>query len=182
MTKGILFVLSRCLILQIIAFLIVIETQLGDAVSVPVAGVTQDEMKRIESKLSRERQKFEAFNSKERDLLTQLSSLQEEVTQKRHNIETLKKRMCLTMLEIKSLQSRLAQLDISMRKVQGRLAKRLVAFYKYARRGYMKMLADVGDLGHFWRRVKYLEAIVEEDRKMTMRLAEEEKEYKKEIA
>jgi septal ring factor EnvC (AmiA/AmiB activator) len=61
------------------------------------------------------------------------------------------------------------------------MANRLVALYKYARKGYFKILANAGDLNEFWQRAKYLGAFLEQDRKTLVRLSQQEREYRKQI-
>jgi len=73
-------------------------------------------------------------------------------------------------------------LKASLLDTEIKAAKRLVALYKYARKGYVKTLADVMDMEQLWQRVIYLRAISEEDRKALTKLAEEVLDYKTEIS
>jgi septal ring factor EnvC (AmiA/AmiB activator) len=73
-------------------------------------------------------------------------------------------------------------LRLSLSNTEMQMAKRLVVLYKYARKGYIKALANVTDLDQFWQRVKYLKAIMQEDRNTLVRLDEEVHSYKEGIS
>lgn len=142
----------------------------------------QDQIKVIESKLSRERQKFEEFDFQEKDLLGRLADLEKEVAEKRNAIAELRKKIHLAKNEVKRLEKRVMDLGLSLSNTEMQMAKRLVVLYKYARKGYIKALANVTDLDQFWQRVKYLKAIMQEDRDALVRLDEEIHSYKAEIS
>ena len=142
----------------------------------------QDQIKRIETELSREIEKFEVFDSKEHDLLAELTELEQEVAEKRNALGELKKKIRSTRNEVVNLQEKLPVLERFLKSAEMRLSKRLVALYKYARRGYMIILADVGDLDQFGGRVKYLKAIMDDDRRVLTGLAEEERKYRQGIS
>jgi septal ring factor EnvC (AmiA/AmiB activator) len=174
------FKLPTCLIFQALVFFIIPLELCGAEVS--ASEDRQDQIKQIETELSREKQKFDVFNSKEHDLLAQLADLEEEVAQKRHALEALKDKIRITRNEVNNLQEKLPVLERSLKSAEMRLSKRLVALYKYARRGYMKILSDIGNLDELWGRVKYLKAIMEDDRKVLTGLADEERKFKGEIS
>ena len=152
------------------------------AISVPKPKANRDQINVIESNLSREKQKFEEFNSHEKDLLQELSDLEQDVAEKRQAIDELNEKIRLAKIEVKKLEKKRAHLEQLLKNTEIQVEKRLVVLYKYARKGYMKILANVSDSDQFWQRVKYLKAITEEDRKVLSRLAEEELEYKKGIS
>lgn len=145
------------------------------------AGVTQDQIKIIESNLSRERQKYEKFDSREKDLLGQVSELEKDVTKKREGIDALRKKIRLAKKKTRKLQEEQDHLKQCLSATEIKAAKRLVALYKYARKGYIKTLVNVIELEQLLQRVKYLRAISTEDRKELTKLAEEALKYKKSI-
>ncbi|MBW1828007.1 MAG: peptidoglycan DD-metalloendopeptidase family protein [Deltaproteobacteria bacterium] len=142
----------------------------------------QDQIKIIESNLSREKQQYDKFDSREKDLLSRVSELELDVAEKKGAIEELREKIRLEKSEIKKLGKEQARLEASLLDTEIKAAKRLVALYKYARKGYVKTLADVMDMEQLWQRVIYLRAISEEDRKDLTKLAEEVLVYKKKIS
>lgn len=145
------------------------------------AGPTRDQIKEIESKLSTEKQRFKEFDSQEKGLLGQLSLFEQEVSDKKQALGDLREKIRLAKFEIKGLNEKLAGLEESFKNVDLRLGMRLVVLYKYARKGYLKILANAADFGQFRQRVKYLETIIRQDRKSLIKLSGEQLKYKKEI-
>ncbi len=146
------------------------------------AAEDQDQIKIIESNLSRERQQYEKFDSREKNLLIQVSELEQDVAGKREAIDKLGKKIRLSKREIKDLEKKQTRLKNSLQNTEIKAAKRLVALYKYARNGYIKTMAEVMDMKQLWQRMIYLKAISEEDRKVLTKLSEEALNYKRSIS
>ena len=144
-------------------------------------GDKHGQIREIETKLQVEKKKLEEFNLQEQNLLKRLSELEEEVAQKRRIAETLRLKVRLTGREIKKMENRLGSLEISLKKVEIDASKRLVVLYKYAKKGYIKIVSDVNNLAQLLHRLVYAKAIMEEDRSMLARLNEKGLKYKKEI-
>lgn len=181
MRKEIFYGLSKCLIVS--AFLIS-EILLAppETISSPLSKGKQDQIKEIESKLSREKQKLKAFDFQEKDLLVQLADLEQKVTDARRSVNELEKTVRLDKIEMEKLQGRLTNLEQSLKNAENQVAKRLVALYKYARKGYIKVLANVRDLDQFWQRATYLRAIMEKDRNMLEELTKQKRMQEMEVS
>ncbi len=147
----------------------------------PTSGAKEDQIRKIETKLSREKQKLKKFNSRERDILAVLADLEKEVEEKRISIEELGKKIRRGEKEVKKLKRRQSFLESSSKKAETQMANRLVSLYKYARKGYFRILANARDLNEFWQRAKYLGAFLEQDRNILVKLSEEKHEHKKQI-
>jgi septal ring factor EnvC (AmiA/AmiB activator) len=181
MRKVIFYGLSKCLIVS--AFLISeILLVPPHTISSPLSKGKQDQIKDIESKLSREKQKFKAFDFQEKDLLVQLTDLEQKVTDARRSVNELEKTVRLDKIEMEKLQERLTNLEQSLKNAENQVAKRLVALYKYARKGYIKILANVRDLDQFWQRATYLRAILEKDRNMLEELTKQKRMQEMEVS
>jgi septal ring factor EnvC (AmiA/AmiB activator) len=162
MRKGIFYGLSKCLI--VFAFLI-FEILLvpPETISSPLSKGKQDQIKEIESKLSREKRKLKSFDFQEKDLLFQLADLEQKVKDVKRSINKLEEAIRLNQTEMEKLQESLTSLEKSLKNAETHVTKRLVALYKYARKGYIKVLANSKDLDQFWQRATYLRAIMEKD-------------------
>jgi len=174
------FSFSKTLIIPFF-FLFSALAGIPEANSNPTSGLKENQIRKIETKLSREKQKLKTFNSRERNILAILADLEQEVAEKRHSVEKLRKKIRLGENEVKKLKRRQSSLERSAKAAETQMAKRLVSLYKYARKGYFKILANAKDLNEFWQRAKYLGAFLEQDRKVLVRLSEEEREYRKQI-
>jgi septal ring factor EnvC (AmiA/AmiB activator) len=122
------------------------------------------QVRRLETELTKERKRFELFNIREKDLLSRVSTIEKEVAERRVELAAIQNEIRHSVSVIQPLQKEKATLEKSLQAVEDKLMERLLALYKYARRGYMKILATATDLDQFRLRVKYLKAVMLEDR------------------
>jgi len=137
----------------------------------------QDQIEIIESNLTKEKQKYERLDSREKDLLGQLSAYEQDVAESRRSIEKLRERIRADKLETARFEKKLIDLEGALGDAESKGSKRLVSLYKYARKGYVRALASVMDFGQFRQRVKYLRAISQEDHNELSRLVKEVSRY-----
>ena len=162
---------------------LIFEIYLVSAIaSSPPSEDRQKRIKEIESKLSDEEQKLKAFDSQEKDLLAQLAHLEQEVAEARLSVHKVKESIRLEKIEMEKLKSRLANSERRLQDVETQVAKRLAALYKYARKGYVKILTDARDLGQFWQRVMYLKVIMKEDQLILEKLTQQKRKEEKQVA
>jgi septal ring factor EnvC (AmiA/AmiB activator) len=83
---------------------------------------------------------------------------------------------------LKVQQERLNRSELGLRTIEDRLNRRLVAFYKYAKRGYVHLLATSTGLEEFRKRTKYLKIIMDEDLRLFKQMVAIQAENKKEMA
>jgi septal ring factor EnvC (AmiA/AmiB activator) len=76
----------------------------------------------------------------------------------------------------------LDHLEKKLSEMEDLLEKRLVAFYKYAKRGYIKILSTANDLDQLNHSMKYLRVVLAEDRQVMEAVAEEMKNYRQEVS
>jgi murein hydrolase activator len=129
-------------------------------------------MQRLEKELFREKEKFELFKMKEKDILARLSEMEKDVAEKKAKVTSLRGNVRTSLGKVRALQDKLAVLEKSLRAIEKLLMERMVILYKYARRGYMKILATASDLDQFRLRVKYLSVIMREDQTVLETLAQ----------
>jgi len=149
---------------------------------VSTGSAKQDQIEIIESNLSRERQKYEKYDSREKDLLCQVSELEDAVSGKRAEIAALGKKIRQDKSEIKKLEKKQTSLEKSLHDTEIEAGKRLVALYMYAQKAYLNTLTDVLELDQLWQRVKYLRAVSEQDLNELTKMAEECLKYKYSIS
>ena len=160
-------------------FLISAETSSTASQSEPE--IKESHMDQIESDLSREKQQFQDFNIKEKSLLDQLASIEKDITEKRVIVKELDGEIRISRGELNERQERLNQLDNSLNEMEDLLNKRLVAFYKYAKKGYLKILATSSGLDQLNHSMKYLKVILDEDRDIMKKTADEQANYRNEV-
>jgi septal ring factor EnvC (AmiA/AmiB activator) len=172
MMKGIASRLSRISIIPVIMLFCITPAHL-EAASHTGSGEKREQAKKIESQLFSQKGKLRTVYSQEKDLLAELDVLEKDVEEKRRSVAKLKKMIRLAANEVKGLQGELGETQRASRNAESRLAHKMISLYKYARKGYVRLLADVRDVDQFRRRVKYLKVIVREDRRELARLAQD---------
>jgi len=182
MKKKTFFPLARCLILSSFIINFGILLRFAHADPAQVSNRNQGQIKKIELKLSSEKKKLKKIDSQEKDLLGELASLEQEVAKKRGAVAELSKKLHRGEANIAVLGRKLAALKQSSRDIEIKVSRKLVKLYKHTRVGYIRTLAEVTDITQFWRRVKYLRAIMEEDRMALIRAATRAQGHQEEIS
>ncbi|MBN2419156.1 MAG: peptidoglycan DD-metalloendopeptidase family protein [Deltaproteobacteria bacterium] len=138
-----------------------------------------DQIRDIESRLSKEISKFEVFNFQEKDLLIQLADLEREASEKRQSIMDSKSKISISNRSHEKLKKNASELERLKKNTEKEAADRMVALYKYARKGgYATVLAAAQDFDQFFSRIKYIKAIMGEDREILEKLAHKDKEFR----
>jgi len=117
------------------------------------------------------------FDVKEKDILEQLSQIEKEINEKRNIINEIEDSLDNKKKELKTHRKKQEELESSLNHIEGLLVKRLVAFYKNAKRGYIKVLLATKDLDLLNHNMKYLRVIMNEDRILMKELARQKADY-----
>lgn len=142
----------------------------------------KQQIEKIEKDLSREREQFLKFDEKEERLLEELSQLEREIEGKRKNLKDLEERVNLIKKDLRENQARVMQLEKSLKELEDRLGKRLDAFYRYAKRAYVRLLATANGLDTLRKRFKYLRGLLAVDLSLLQETADIQKGYRGEIS
>ena len=162
--------------------LFIICSLFSPAFSTSESDKKESQIKKIETDLSREKEHLLKFKFKEKSLLEQLSSIEEAVDEKNRLIKGLRRKIRLRRNELEIQQKRLKHLEQDLIQTEKRLIKRMVAFYKYAKRGYVQILATSRDLDQLRKKMRYLNFIMNEDRSVLREMADEQMKYKRELS
>ena len=136
-----------------------------------------DQIKQIETDLSREKQKFRKFNLKEKNLLEQLSTIEQRVEKKRKIIKEISDNLSDKQTVLARIQKQIENHEATLSSIQNRLGQRFVSYYKYSKRGYMQILTSAEGLDELRRRIKYLQVIMAKDYEMIRKMEEEKSKY-----
>ena len=130
----------------------------------------------------REREQFQKFGEKERTLLEELSDLDKEISERRGNLRELQEKLGETKKTFKERETKLRHLENSTVNVEERLGKRLDAFYRYAKRGFLRTLATSAGLDQLRQRIKYLQIIMAGDSQLVREMSALQKECREQIS
>jgi septal ring factor EnvC (AmiA/AmiB activator) len=141
----------------------------------------RSQAQQIEKYLQEQQGELESVHGKEKDLLGQLETLEKDVAEQKRAIRDLTDRIQTVSQEIESGQKRIQELNISAMAVEKALQKRLVAFYKFGRPGYLRLLVTATSLQEFQKTIKYTKALLGQDRIMLDTLGERRSQIEHEV-
>ncbi|UCE34916.1 MAG: peptidoglycan DD-metalloendopeptidase family protein [Deltaproteobacteria bacterium] len=141
----------------------------------------RSQVQQIEKYLQEQEGELESVHGKERDLLGQLETLEKDVAEQKKAIRGLTDRIQEVSQEIGSGQERIQKLNIAAMAVEKALQKRLVAFYKFGRPGYLRLLVTATSLQEFQKTIKYAKALMAQDRIMLDTLGERRSQVEHEV-
>jgi septal ring factor EnvC (AmiA/AmiB activator) len=142
----------------------------------------KQQIEKIEKDLSREREELLKFDEKEEKLLEEISHLERDISEKRKSLRDLEEKVSAIRKELRDNQAKVSQLEKSLKELEDRLGKRLDAFYRYAKRGYLRLLATAEGLDTLRKRFKYLRGLLAVDLTLLQETADLQKQYREEIS
>jgi septal ring factor EnvC (AmiA/AmiB activator) len=175
------FPIQPFLILSI-SVLLFIHLGLSIASAQSDSGNKDSQVRQIETDLSREKEQYQKYEFEEKNLLEQLSAIEEDITGKRVVLKEIREEIDNRKNDLNARRERLEHLEKSLSEMEELLEERVTAFYKYAKRGYIKILATADDLVQLNRSIKYLRVVLDEDRKVMELVADEMEKYKREVS
>ena len=107
-----------------------------------------------------------SVNIKEKGILGEIERLEREVVIHKRSLKELSSRIQEISYEIKGGQKRIQRLNESSSAARTYLKKRLIAFYKFGRSGYVWLLASSATIEEFQKTIKYMKAIMAQDRQV----------------
>jgi len=120
----------------------------------------------IEKALLEQQGELLSVDIKEKGILGEIERLEREVVIQKSSLKELSSRIKEISCEIKSGQKRVQKLNESSSAARIYLKKRLVAFYKFGRPGYVWLLASSATIEEFQKSIKYMKAIMAQDRRV----------------
>jgi septal ring factor EnvC (AmiA/AmiB activator) len=141
----------------------------------------KQQIEKIEKDLSREREELLKFDEKEEKLLEEISQLEKDIEEKRKSLRGLEEKVAAIKKELRENQAKVSQLERSLKELEDRLGKRLDAFYRYAKRGYIRLLATADGLDTLRKRFKYLRGLLAVDLTLLQETANLQRQYREEI-
>jgi septal ring factor EnvC (AmiA/AmiB activator) len=142
----------------------------------------KQQIEKIEKDLNREREELLKFDEKEEKLLEELSQLEKEIEEKRKSLKGLEEKVSAIKKDLRENQAKVNQLEKSLKELEDRLGRRLDAFYRYAKRGYIRLLATADGLDTLRKRFKYLRGLLAVDLTLLQETANLQRQHRDEIS
>ena len=129
-------------------------------------GSNNSQVQQIEKDLLEQQGELLSVDIKEKGILEEIERLEREVVIHKRSLKELSSRIEEISCEINSGQKRVQKLNESSSAARTYLKKRLVAFYKFGRAGYVWLLASSATLQEFQKTIMYMKAIMAQDRQV----------------
>jgi septal ring factor EnvC (AmiA/AmiB activator) len=139
------------------------------------------QIQQIEKDLLEQQEELLSVDSKEKGILEEIERLEKEVVTHKKYLKELSKRIKKISREIKSGQKRVQKLNESSSAARTYLEKRLVAFYKFGMPGYVWLLASSSTMEEFQKTIKYMKAIMAQDKRALDILDKQRREVENEL-
>ncbi len=143
--------------------------------------ITRSQIQQIEKDLLEQQEELLSIDIKEKNILGEVERLEKDMALNREALRELSSQIKKVSREIQDGQGRIQQLNRSSLAVKGCLKERLVAFYKFGRPGYVRLLAASDTLQEFQKIVKYMKTIMEQDRQILDMLARQRSQVENEL-
>ncbi len=143
--------------------------------------IKKKQIEQIETDLSREKEQSLKLEIKERDLLGQLAEMEKSIAEKRKSLEQVKDELRVSNKELGAREVKLESLEKDSSGIRKKLSERLVAFYKYAKRGYVHLFVSSKNIDQLRKRTKYLQIIMAEDQRLLAASVKLQQEINEEI-
>ena len=163
------------------AFLLILIAPFPLAASLYDSDTKKKQIEQIETDLSREKEQFLKLEIKEQDLLGQLAEIEKRIAEKRKSLEKVKEELRVSQKELRNQEAELERLEEAASGVRDKLEERLIAFYKYAKRGYVHLFVSSNNMDQLRKRMKYLQFIMAEDQRLLAESANLQQEITEEI-
>ncbi len=178
-----LMISSFCHKILIIVFIsIFFSPSFSFASKMTEAEIKRKQIEQIETDLKREKDKYFNYDVKERDILEELTHIETEISDKKKGLDELETDISAKKAELAKQQKTLNEIESELNINEKLLAERMVAFYKNAKRGYLRVLLSTDDLNTLNHNMKYLRVIMNEDKKVMSDLNERKVEYDRQMA
>jgi len=171
----------RVFLILILTFPFVIAGEVYPAGDSSGPDNNQARIKQIETDLSHEKEQYLEFDQKEKGLLDQLADIEKEVNEKKIILKDLNVNIQTAQEEINKQREILSGIEASYYKMKNLLNKRLDAFYKYAKRGYVRIFVNTNNLTKLNHMIKYLRVILDKDLTIIRQASREHEDYKKQV-
>jgi septal ring factor EnvC (AmiA/AmiB activator) len=144
--------------------------------------VTRSQIEEIEKHLSEQQGELFTVDAKEKDLLGEIERLEMELARNTDALREVSSRIQEVEDAIEDGQDRVHTLNRSLRDAQDYLTRRLIAFYKFGKIGYMALLMGADTLQELEKSIRYMSSIMDRDSEVLDRVEEKRRQVEREVA
>jgi septal ring factor EnvC (AmiA/AmiB activator) len=144
--------------------------------------VTRSQIKEIERHLSEQQGELFNVDSREKDILGEVERFEMQSAKNREALREVVHRIQEIEDAIRDGQNRVKRLNRSLREAEDCFTRRLVAFYKFGRTGYLDLLMGCDSLQDLGRTIRYMRSILDRDRGILREVEQKRSQVQGEVA
>ena len=144
--------------------------------------ITRSQIKEIEKHLSEQQGELFSVDLREKDILGEIERLEMELARNRDALREVSSRIQEIEDAVEDGQNRVKSLNRSLRDVEDYFTRRLVAFYKFGRTGYIALLMGADSLQELEKTIRYMRSIMDRDREVIDKVEEKRSLVEREVA
>ena len=148
----------------------------------PPSEITRSQIQQTEKYLLEQESELHSVDVKQKGILAEIERLERDVAINRASLRQLSGQIEKLSGEIQQGQKRIQQLNRSSHATKESLKGRLAAFYKFGRPGYVRLLVTSASVQDFQKVVKYMKAIMNQDRQVLDMLGRQRSHLQDELA
>ncbi|MBI4686466.1 MAG: peptidoglycan DD-metalloendopeptidase family protein [Nitrospirae bacterium] len=126
----------------------------------------REELKEIQKKIGKEKQKVTQAIKKERSILSELEEIDKTLQKKKEELELYDNRLTQTLSKIRSLEGEIAGINRKLEHRRRFLKERLISLYKHRQGSSAVILISAKDYNDLLKKSRYISFIAYYDRKM----------------
>jgi len=174
---------SHIILSFLVSFLVVLVflPGTGPAHEKILSSGSEDEIRKIETRLTEDREQLTKLGYREKCLLDEVARLEQDVADRKEMIDNLHVRIRRAIAKSDAMKQKLSELMQASLHFQKNISKKLVETYKITRIRYLKLFSDMTAIADLIRRVKYIKLVLAEDRAALLRTAENARRQKDEV-
>jgi septal ring factor EnvC (AmiA/AmiB activator) len=143
--------------------------------------ITRSQIQQTEKYLLEQQSELHSVDVKQNGILAEIERLERDVAINRASLRQLSGQIEKLSVEIQQGQKRIQELNRSSHATKESLKGRLAAFYKFGRPGYVRLLVTSASVQDFQKVVKYMKAIMDQDRQVLDMLGRQRSHFQDEL-
>ncbi len=145
------------------------------------SNTSQKSIDSIRHEIMEQKKRYLEINKQEKGLLERLLELEKQIKSKKELMRKLEEKIREKNEIIKAKKSRLRKMERDSKKMKELFHERIIALYKYARRGYLNIFASSNEFRELGRMVYYMQIIIDHDMRLIRAMIDMSRREKLEI-
>jgi septal ring factor EnvC (AmiA/AmiB activator) len=128
--------------------------------------IAKSDINEIKEKINKEKEIIKSIDNEKKSIISQLNEIDKRLFESRQELNRINSELYIKRVEINKIERKIEDIEERISKERRYLNKRLVSLYKLNRIKYVKILFSSVSYNELFKRVKYLNIIIENDNRI----------------